>query len=70
MINQKILSTIMIIIDLCASILYWFNGNWRMGLYWLFAAYCAMCLYQWINYSSYLLSIQQMLKGKVELWIL
>ena len=38
MFNEKTLPTIMIIIDLCASIPYWFNGEWRMGLYWLFAA--------------------------------
>ena len=38
MINPKILPTVMIIIDLCASVPYWYNGNWRMGLYWIFAA--------------------------------
>lgn len=35
---EKILPTVLIIIDLGASVPYFLQGNWRMGLYWLFAA--------------------------------
>lgn len=35
---EKILPTVLIIIDLLAAIPYGYLGNWRMCLYWLFAA--------------------------------
>lgn len=36
--NEKILPTILIVIDILSSIPYWHQGNWRMGVYWLCAA--------------------------------
>lgn len=34
----KLLPTALIVIQTCASVPYFAEGNWRMGLYWLFAA--------------------------------
>lgn len=36
--TAKLLPTALIIIQTCASLPYFTDGNWRMGLYWLFAA--------------------------------
>jgi hypothetical protein len=35
---EKILPTILVIIDIAASIPYAFDGNWRKAVYWLCAA--------------------------------
>jgi hypothetical protein len=35
--NPKILPSILIIIDFGASIPYFCQGNWRMGIYWIAA---------------------------------
>lgn len=34
----RILPTVLIVIDIFASIPYFYYGNWRKGCYWLFAA--------------------------------
>ncbi len=35
---EKILPTILIIIDVCASVHYLYQGNWRKAVYWICAA--------------------------------
>jgi len=34
----KLLPTALIVIQTCAALPYFNDGNWRMGFYWLFAA--------------------------------
>lgn len=35
---EKVFPTIMIVLQLCASLPYFSQGDWRMGCYWLFAS--------------------------------
>lgn len=36
--QAQYLPTLLIVIDILASLPYWSIGDWRMGCYWLFAA--------------------------------
>lgn len=36
--NTKVFPTILILLDICASITYFGTRNWRMTIYWLAAA--------------------------------
>jgi hypothetical protein len=36
--NEKIFTTIIIVLSFCSSFPYFFQGDWRKGTYWLCAA--------------------------------
>ena len=36
--NEKIFPTVLIILDIGASMVYWSKGDWRKGVYWIAAA--------------------------------
>jgi len=40
----KILPTVLIVIDICASVPYAFAGDWRRTIYWLAAAILTACV--------------------------
>ncbi len=40
----KVLPTVLIIIDLCASIPYAFAGDWRRFIYWIAAGVLTTCV--------------------------
>ena len=44
--NEKIFPTILIVIDICASVPYILQGNWRMSIYWIAAA-CLTYVVTW-----------------------
>jgi len=36
--NPKIFPTILLILDICAAIVYWYDGDFRKTVYWFAAA--------------------------------
>jgi hypothetical protein len=44
MINEKLFPTVLIILDLCASLGYISGGDWRKCVYWLAAAVLTFCV--------------------------
>ena len=42
--TEYILPTILIVLDVCASLPYAVHGNWRMAIYWLAAATLTACV--------------------------
>jgi len=41
---EKILPTVLIVIDVCASVPYFVQGDWRLGFYWIFAGGLTFCV--------------------------
>lgn len=42
--SEYIFPTVLIVLDVCASLPYAWHGNWRMMIYWLAAATLTACV--------------------------
>lgn len=42
--KTKIFPTILIVLDICASLVYMQSGNWRMTVYWAAAGILSFCV--------------------------